>query len=110
MIWQRWQNTPVVQRIRILRWVMPLIIVAVVVVYQLGLASYVHNVFNPTAHILVEIAFYSVAGPVVTWLTLKRIGQWLGEKDEAEKQLLYYNTLQMIIICVNRPRGSSKSR
>jgi PAS domain S-box-containing protein len=85
MIWQRWQNTPIVQRIRTLRWVMPLVIVAVVVVYQLGLASYVQNAFNPTAHFLVEIAFYSVAGPVVTWLTLKRIGQWLGEKEEAER-------------------------
>jgi len=85
MIWQRWQSAPIVQRIRILRWVLPLIIVAVVLSYQLGLATYVQNAFNPTAHFVVEIAFYSVVGPVVTWLTLKLIGQWLGEKEDAER-------------------------
>jgi PAS domain S-box-containing protein len=69
----------------LLRWTLPLAIVVLVFVYQLGFATYIYDTFSHTAHTVVEIAFYSVAGPVVTWLTLSRIGQWLGEKEEAER-------------------------
>lgn len=85
MILQRWRDIPVVQRVRMLRWGLPLAIVAMVFVYQLGFATYVHNTFDDRAHFMVEIVFYSVAGPVVTWLTLERIGQWLGEKEKIER-------------------------
>jgi len=85
MSWQGWQSAAVLQRVRVLRWGLPLAIAAMVFVYQLGFASYIHDAFNDTAHFMVEIAFYSIAGPVVTWLTLERIGQWLGEKEEAER-------------------------
>lgn len=85
MIWRRWQTAPVAQRVQWLRWGFPLLIVAVVVIYQLGFAAYIQNSFSPSAHFLVEIAFYSIAGPVVTWLTLGRIGRWLGAKESAER-------------------------
>jgi hypothetical protein len=78
LILRRWQGAPVAQRVRLLRWAIPIAIAAVVFVYQLGLAAYVHDAFSDTAHFVVEIAFYGVVGPVVAWLTLDRIGQWLG--------------------------------
>jgi hypothetical protein len=81
MIGRHWQGTSLARRVWLLRWTLPLAIVVLVFVYQLGFATYVHNTFSHTAHTVVEIAFYSVAGPVVTWLTLSRIGQWLGEKS-----------------------------
>ena len=85
MVWQRWQGSSVDQRLRLLRWSLPLVIAAMVIVYQLGFASYIHDMFSHTAHTMVEIGFYSVVGPLVTWLTLNRIGQWLVEKEEAER-------------------------
>ncbi len=85
MIWRHWQDVPIVHRVWLLRWSLPLAIAAVVFVYQLGFATYIHDTFSHTAHTVVEIGFYSVVGPVVTWLTLNRIGQWLGEKEGAER-------------------------
>jgi PAS domain S-box-containing protein len=73
------------QRVWFLRWSLPLVIAALVFVYQLGFATYIHDAFSHTAHTLVEIGFYSVVGPAVTWLTLNRIGQWLVEKEGAER-------------------------
>lgn len=85
MNWSRWQRTAVAQRIRMVRWGAPLVIAAIVIVYQLGFARYVHKAFSNSAHFWVEIAFYSVLGPAVTWLALGRIGEWLGEKGAAER-------------------------
>ncbi len=82
---RHWQSAPVAQRVRLLRWSLPLAIAATVFIYQLGFATYVHDTFSHTAHTLVEVGFYSVLGPVVTWLTLNRIDRWLGEKEEAER-------------------------
>jgi PAS domain S-box-containing protein len=64
---------------------LPLVIAALVFVYQLGFATYIHDEFSHRAHTLVEIGFYSVVGPAVTWLTLNYIGKWLVEKEEAER-------------------------
>jgi PAS domain S-box-containing protein len=85
MTWRSWQSAPVDQRVRFLRWSLPLVIAAMVFVYQLGFATYIHDEFSHRAHTLVEIGFYSVVGPAVTWLTLNHIGKWLVEKEEAER-------------------------
>lgn len=85
MLGRRWQNAPVARRVWMLRWSLPLAIAAVVFVYQLGFATYIDKTFSYTAHTIVEIGFYSVVGPAVTWLTLNRIGQWLNEKEVAER-------------------------
>lgn len=80
-----WQEISLLKRIELLRWGLPLAIAAMVVVYQLGVATYVHDRIGHNAHTAVEILFYSLAGPVVTWLTLGRIEQWLREKEAAER-------------------------
>ncbi len=85
MVGRHWRNAPVARRVWLLRWSLPLAIAALVFVYQLGFATYIHDTFSHTAHTMVEVGFYSVVGPIVTWLTLNRIGQWLGEKEEAER-------------------------
>jgi PAS domain S-box-containing protein len=82
---QRWQNSPVTERVRALRWALPLAIVAVVGIYQLIFAAYVHDHFGHSAHTLMEVIFYGLLGPVVSWATLNQIGRWLTEKEEAER-------------------------
>lgn len=81
----QWQDSSVATRVRLLRWVLPAGIVAVVFAYQLLFSTYIHDRVGHNAHTAVEIGFYSIVGPIVAWLTLNQIGRWLVEKEEVER-------------------------
>lgn len=83
---QAWRKMPLADRIRWLQWRLPLILIIVVILYQLGPARLVQQRFGHLIHYSIEIGFYSLMGPVVTWLTLVQIGQWLAEKEAIEQQ------------------------
>jgi len=76
---------PLRQRIAVLRWTLPVSFALLAVVYQLGPARWVHDLFGHAIHYGVEILFYATAGPLLTYWTLTRLGQWLDEKESAEK-------------------------
>lgn len=59
-----------VEQVRRLRIVLPPVIILIVVSYQLGVAQQISQVYGPTVHYAVEISFYSLIGPAVTWLAL----------------------------------------
>ncbi len=80
-----WQESPVARRVHLLRWALPPVIAVVVLVYQLGIAAWAHDHLGHLAHTLLELAFYGVLGPVVSWVTLSWIGIWLREKEAAEQ-------------------------
>ena len=73
-------------RVRLLRWTLPLGIGLVALLYQVGPARWVHDHFGHVVHYGIEVLFYGTAGPLVTWLTLRQIGRWLDEKEEAEQR------------------------
>ena len=77
---------PLRQRIAVLRWMLPVTFALLAVVYQLGPARWVHDLLGHAIHYGVEIMFYATAGPLLTFWTLTRLGQWLDEKERAEKQ------------------------
>ena len=81
-----WRKMPLAERIRWLQWRVPLALIAVVVLYQLGPAFFVQRYFGHLVHYSIEIAFYSLAGPIVTWITLAWIRRWLAEKEAVEQQ------------------------
>jgi PAS domain S-box-containing protein len=74
------------QRIHLLNWILPLSFTAIAILYQLGLARWVHNNYNDTVHFTVEILFYGTAGPLLAYWTLRLIRGWLDEKEQAERQ------------------------
>jgi PAS domain S-box-containing protein len=82
-----WQNLSLLERIRRLRYILPPMLVLLVVLYQLGVARYLEQAYGHTIHYSVEIAFYSLAGPVVTWLTLVWVESRLAEKEALEGQV-----------------------
>jgi PAS domain S-box-containing protein len=47
----------------------------------------VQNVYGHLVHYGVEVTFYSLAGPMVTWLTLVWVERRLAEKEALEKQV-----------------------
>ncbi len=83
----RWREMPVQERVARLRWSLPLAIMAIAVFYQLGPARWVHDDLGHVAHYGIEIIFYGLVGPAVTWVTLTWINRWLAEKEEAERKV-----------------------
>lgn len=75
------------ERVRRLRYVVPPLLAALVVAYQLGVANRLESTHGPVIHYSVEIIFYSLAGPVVTWLTLAWVERRLAEKEALEQQI-----------------------
>ncbi len=83
-----WQKMPLVNRVRLLRYGLPIAIIIIVIFYQLAIARSIETWYGHNVHYTVEIAFYSVVGPLVTWLTLNWIERKMIEKETLEKQVL----------------------
>jgi len=82
-----WRNLPLVERIHRLQYVVPPLLVLLVIGYQLGVARFLEEAYGHAVHYGVEIGFYSLAGPMVTWLTLVWVERRLVEKEVLERQV-----------------------
>lgn len=72
------------QRVVLLRWLFPLLLIIAVVVYQLLFARWVHDQIGESAHYIAEILFYATFGPLVTFWVMTYINRWWDQKEEAE--------------------------
>lgn len=86
-MYSKWRESPLDERIRLLRYVLPFTIAVVVIIYQLLIARTLADQYGHLVHYSVEIAFYSILGPVVSWVTLIWIEKSLSEKEALETQL-----------------------
>lgn len=82
-----WNQRPLLERIRWLRFILPPLLALWVVTYQLAFAQPLEAAYGHTVHYGVEIAFYSLAGPMVTWLTLTWVEHRVREKELLEAQV-----------------------
>ncbi len=82
-----WSQLSLQQRVRRLHYTLPPVLVALVVIYQLGVAIPLEAAYGHIIHYGFEIAFYSLAGPVATWLTLIWIERQLVEKEALEHEV-----------------------
>jgi PAS domain S-box-containing protein len=82
-----WNALPLLDRIRWLRYIIPLLLVPIVVVYQLVVAIRLEELYGHPIHYASEIAFYSLIGPVVTWFTLIWVERRLIEKEALEQEV-----------------------
>lgn len=72
-------------QVALLRRVLPAAILILVLGYQLYFVRHIHEL-GTTYHYLVEIAFYGLAGPAVTWGVLAWIERQLQAKQRAEER------------------------
>jgi signal transduction histidine kinase len=79
-------------RLRLIQWLLPVIVMAVATVYQLGPARYVHNNYGAWAHYWLEILFYGTAGPVFLWFTFRVVRVWVEQKEQAEAEVYRLNS------------------
>lgn len=82
MEWKRWL---VSRRVALLQWLLPLLIIVWVVIYQTVLVPFVHNTWGPHWHRAMEVLLYGLVGPLVTFFVLAWIQRWLVEKERAER-------------------------
>ena len=82
-----WQQRSLTERIRWLRFALPPALVLIVIVYQLGIAQTLEANYGHPVHYGVEITFYSLTGPLVTWLTLIWVERKLAQQEQLEKQV-----------------------
>ena len=82
-----WQQMRLIDRVRWLRYILPPLLVFVVVFYQLGIAQALENNYGHTVHYGFEVAFYSLSGPVVTWLMLVWVERKLADQERLEQQI-----------------------
>jgi len=100
----RWQQAPLIDQIRRLRYLLPPVLVVVVVFYQLIVAQTLAESYGHIVHYSVEVAFYSLTGPVITWLTLVWVERNLREKDRLERQLEAYRKEREAVLEEERSR------
>ena len=74
------------QRIARLRWALPLSFAVLAILYQLVLASWVHDRYGDSTHYLVEVIFYGSAGPLLAYWVLGLISRWTEAKEQAKTQ------------------------
>ncbi|MFQ5409295.1 MAG: histidine kinase [Anaerolineales bacterium] len=82
-----WRQLPLSERIRWLRYFLPPALAVVVVIYQLGVARTLAETYGHAIHYTVEIAFYSLTGPAVSWLTLVWVERGVREREVLERQV-----------------------
>ena len=81
----KWLRRPPREQVALFRLILPPAIFVVVVLYQLFLVGRVHELGLPY-HFAVEILFYGLLGPAVTWGVLTWIERQLLAKERAEQR------------------------
>ncbi len=78
-------NYTLKQRISLLRWTIPLTVAIITILYQFWSAHLGHNFYDDTIHYAVEFLFYATVGPLLIFVALTRLDDWLAEKEQMEK-------------------------
>ncbi len=78
-------------RLRLLQWALPAAITVLAALYQLGPARYVHDHFGAWSHYALEVFFYGTTGPIVMWLILRLVREWVEQKELAEAEVYRLN-------------------
>lgn len=99
-----WHQRSLTDRVRWLRYVLPPLLVIIVIAYQLGIAQAVQNNYGHFVHYSVEITFYSLAGPVVTWLTLVWVERKLIQQERLERQVQTAEREKVAVLAEERAR------
>lgn len=71
---------------RLLRWLLPVAVLLLIIVYQLIAAGWIHTRLGYPYHIVAEILFFATLGPVLAFLFARSFEQWLDERDTSDWQ------------------------
>ena len=69
-----------------LQWMVPLGLVLLVVIYQLGPARWILETYGLEQHLIVEILFFAVVGPLLAFGLFHFLGRWIEERETSDLQ------------------------
>jgi hypothetical protein len=69
-----------------LRWLVPISLILLVVVYELLPASWIYSQYGFQRHLLMEILVFGSVGPALSFVLLDFFGRWLDERDTTDLQ------------------------
>src|SRR5258708_9069783 len=78
--------TSLQQRVRTLRWILPLGLGVITVLYEIGPGRWIHDQYSISAYFDLDILFYGLVVPLVTFVGLTLLMRWLDAKERAERQ------------------------
>jgi len=99
-----WRQMELVDRVRWLRYILPPLLSLVVIYYQLGLTQALEMRYGHTLHYVVEILFYSLTGPVASWLMLIWVERKLREQQALEAQIQAAEREKAAVLAEDRAR------
>ena len=99
-----WRQMKLIDRVRWLRYILPPLLVMTVIYYQLGIAQALAINYGHAVHYSVEILFYSLTGPVITWLTLVWVERKLREQQALEAQIQAAEREKAAVLAEDRAR------
>lgn len=73
------------QRLHLLRWLVPLALIVLVLIYEAGPARWTAAMGRPY-HVLLEIILFAMIGPTLAFLFLDSTQRWLEERDTSDLQ------------------------
>lgn len=73
------------QRLHLLRWLVPLALIVLVLIYEAGPARWTAAMGRPY-HVLLEIILFAMVGPTLAFLFLDFTERWLEERDTTDLQ------------------------
>ena len=79
------------QRLGLLRWLVPVGMFLLVVVYEVGPARWTLAQFGPTVHIIIDLTVYGVLGPALAAMLLDLLGRWIEERETTAAQSVALN-------------------
>jgi hypothetical protein len=86
MLIEKFISYKFMDRIRTLRWVVPLVTAMMVIIFEFGPAHWIHSHYGDQSYVIAQILFYGTTGPLMTFLLLNSLGHWLEERETSELQ------------------------
>jgi PAS domain S-box-containing protein len=81
------QTTPVLRpRKSLLRWTLPIVLGLLAVFYEIGPGRWIHDDYGVSIYFDLDIAFYGLIVPLLTFAVLTLLNQWLAREQEAERK------------------------
>lgn len=74
------------QQLKVLKWLFPIGLMLLVVVYEVGFSRWTYEQFGFTYHMLIEILIFGTVGPALAFVLLEMLGRWIDEKETADLQ------------------------
>ena len=72
------------RRVDLLRWLLPVGLMLISVLYQFGPATWVHDQLSHALHYVIEIAFYGLVGPLAVFWAVGLVQGWLEDRERLE--------------------------